>query len=161
MSKEPGALHGDICKNLPPVTFLVGEYGDTVACRDSAFVSWYPAGLLSQETRLSPARNDIIVSPQQKREIISATLGGLQQMMPGAVDALAGAPTEWDVVGGYISAWEDTGISDRQSELHNRHDIGVHSYRGYHSVDTGKYTLAPMLAAEVAARITNETQRLT
>lgn len=142
-----------IGRDLPPVTFIVGEYGDTVSYGNSAYVSWYLTGLISQETGQSPAIDDVQLSAVQKSDIIDSTLHNLQQLMPGAAGVLAGTSAKWDVVGGYISAWGDTGIGHVNSELHNRYDIGVHSYDGYHSIDTGKYTLAPLFATEVTARI--------
>ena len=52
-----------------------------------------------------------------------------------------------------FTAWGETGIEDRTSELHQRHAVGVHSRGRYHSIDTGKLTLAPMFAAEACARL--------
>ena len=39
------------------------------------------------------------------------------------------------------------------ANLHRRHDIGVHSYGSYHSIDPGKLTMAPHFAAICANRI--------
>jgi hypothetical protein len=57
-------------------------------------------------------------------------------------------------VGGQIFAWGTTDVDDPSSELHCRYEIGVNSYGRYHSVDTGKYTMAPYFAAETVNRIT-------
>lgn len=138
---------------LPTVTFLVGEYGDTVAYQDSAYASWYPTGLLLQEVGLSPTRKDVEVSPAEQQLLINSTLGGLAGLMPGVVAGLDAESADWKVVGGYITAWGRTGINDANSELHNRFEVGVHSHGNYHSIDTGKYTTAPLFAEEASERI--------
>ncbi|WP_412565630.1 FAD-dependent oxidoreductase [Thalassobius sp. MITS945101] len=143
----------EIAKHLLPVTFIVGEYGDTVSYGDTGFVSWYPSGLLSQETGLHPKLDDIRLTLEQNNHLIENTLQNLHRFMPGAGKALTSDPGKWEVVGGYISAWGDRGIEHSDSELHGRYDVGVYSSGNYHSVDTGKYTLAPLFAAETAARI--------
>ena len=57
------------------------------------------------------------------------------------------------VRGGVIFAWGSSDISDISSELHSRFDVGPFSKGGYHSIDTGKYCVAPLFALEVADRI--------
>lgn len=52
-----------------------------------------------------------------------------------------------------ITAWGETDISDPASELHRRYEIGVNSAEGHHSIDTGKYTMAPLFARICADRI--------
>ena len=68
---------------------------------------------------------------------------------------------EWDpeklpevcVKGGIIVAWGKTDIYDPLSELHSRDDIGIYTQGRYHSVNTGKLTMAPLFAELCAARI--------
>ena len=55
--------------------------------------------------------------------------------------------------GGAIVAWGASDIADPDSGLHERWRVGPRSYGPYHSVDTGKYCLAPLFAMEVADRI--------
>jgi hypothetical protein len=64
-------------------------------------------------------------------------------------DTLANA----QVVGGNIFAWGATDTDDAVSELHQRHDLGIESAGNYHSVDTGKLSLAPYFAEACADRI--------
>ncbi|MEO1138679.1 MAG: FAD-dependent oxidoreductase [Pseudomonadota bacterium] len=142
-----------VCKSLPPVTFLVGEYGDTVSYGENAYVSWYPGGMVSQETALSPAFDPDRLSPVTRQDIAKTMRHELAALMPGATNALNDPRTQWELIGGFITAWGKTGINDAHSELHARHEVGVHSYDGYHSIDTGKYTLGPACGVEVAARI--------
>lgn len=138
---------------LPSVTYVLGVYGDTVAYRDHAYVSWYPTGLLHQEFSLRPRLMDVEIGGAEQTRIIHSTLQGLRILMPGVAPLLDPAEALWEVVGGYITAWGQSGIDDRGSELHRRYAVGVTSDGNYHSVDTGKLTLGPMFAAETCARI--------
>ena len=52
-----------------------------------------------------------------------------------------------------IVAWGETDIDDPASELHNRYAIGVTSDHGYHSVDPGKLTMAPLFALRCADQV--------
>jgi hypothetical protein len=54
---------------------------------------------------------------------------------------------------GIIFAWGDTDVHDPASRLHERHSVGPRSFGRYHSVNTGKYTLAPLFARQLAERI--------
>ena len=47
---------------------------------------------------------------------------------------------------GAIFSWGETDIDDPRSEIHERFDVGVHAYDGYFSIDTGKFTTAPLFA---------------
>jgi hypothetical protein len=142
-----------VVQGMPTVTFVLGSYGDTVAYPDEAYASWYPAGLLCQEFSLKPSRAEIRLSADDEQRLIVDTLAGLRQYMPGAAEVLQPAAGNWRPVGGYITAWGRSGIEDAASELHQRHAVGVHSTGNYHSIDTGKFTTAPMFAAEACARI--------
>jgi hypothetical protein len=141
------------CAGLPRVTFCLGSYGASVANPTGSYLSWYPTGLLRQETSPVPSVFSLELSQQQRHSLVRATLEGIGTFLPQAVAALDPDPEAWQVVGGWISAWGRTGIDDPSSELHHRHDIGVHSPGVYHSIDTGKWTMAPLLAAETCARI--------
>jgi hypothetical protein len=73
-----------------------------------------------------------------------------------SVGALDLSQAKVDVEGGYIFAWGRTGIADPESELHHRSDIGIRSAGRYHSIDTGKYGMAPYFADLLADRICRE-----
>jgi glycine/D-amino acid oxidase-like deaminating enzyme len=146
----------EVRKQLPNVTFLVGAYGDAVVGRDTAYVSWYPAGLLSEEVGLSPETFDPVQTPERARNLVRDSLAGLRRLMPGLESILQSEDIEWELNGGYISAWGTTGILDPASELHERFSIGVHSRGQYHSIDTGKLTTAPLFAAEACRRVLGE-----
>jgi len=142
----------ELARRMPSVTFVLGPYGDTVGCPGRAYASWYPAGLLRQEFGVMPGPTPVALDAARRDALVAATLAGLRRLMPGAA-ALHDTAAPWDVVGGYITAWGRSGIEDATSELHERHAVGVHSVGAYHSIDTGKFTLAPLFAAEACARI--------
>ena len=54
---------------------------------------------------------------------------------------------------GAVFAWGSSDIDDPGSYLHRRYEIGVHSHGRYHSIDTSKYTTAPLFALEAADRV--------
>jgi hypothetical protein len=86
-------------------------------------------------------------------EIRRSIVSGLSGVVP-AVESLDRAGLEsCEVKGGAIFAWGATDISDPASELHARSDVGARSYGRYHSIDTGKLTLAPLFAKMTADRI--------
>lgn len=147
-TRRPG-----IIARIPNVTFLIGSYGDSVAFGENAYLSWYPVGLVSQEVALRPRVQDLSPSPEAARRIITGTLDNLAALMPGVAPVLAPDDGDWTIRGGFVTAWGKSGIEDVGSELHARHDVGVFSTGDYHSVDTGKLTLAPLFAAETCARI--------
>jgi hypothetical protein len=69
------------------------------------------------------------------------------------LSTLAYSDKNVEPVGGVIFAWGDTGVDDQQSKLHDRHELGVYSMGNYHSVNTGKYTLGPLMGLRAAERI--------
>ena len=77
----------------------------------------------------------------------------LAEIVPELKAVIGDRLAQAEVKGGVIFAWGNSDISDPESELHQRHDVGVRSYGRYHSIDTGKLTLAPLFAKEAADRI--------
>ena len=63
----------------------------------------------------------------------------------------AGIPARPQVDAGAIVAYGRTDVNDPGSGLHDRTRVGVTSCDGYHSVDPGKLTTAPLFG-ELAAR---------
>ena len=66
---------------------------------------------------------------------------------------LAGAASELEVHGGWVYAVGQGSLADRASSLHQRDKFVVSVDRGYISVDTAKYSLAPWLAERVAGLV--------
>jgi hypothetical protein len=139
---------------LASVTFMLGPYGDIVQYQDgSVYVCWYPAGLLGCSSDLTPPNHWNASGSRLREELVSATFDGLARLYPDIDLVRPIARTAVEIMGGVIFAWGATDIDDPDSELHRRDDIGVTSSGGYHSVNTGKYCMAPLLAIEVANAI--------
>jgi hypothetical protein len=85
--------------------------------------------------------------------MIDATLAAFARLVMPMRGFHRGLFEEAIVAGGIILAAGETDIDDPMSRLHTRNAVGVRSVDGYHSVDTGKYTLAPMYAMEIADRV--------
>lgn len=136
----------------PTVTFVLGPYGDLVRYGDVVYASWYPAGLLRQETALAPRRPAPDLSAAVAEGLEEATLDGLARLTAGGSGWAADVPA-FTPIGGWITSWGDSGIEDPDSLLHERHAIGPHGTADYQSVDTGKFTTAPLFAERAVARI--------
>jgi glycine/D-amino acid oxidase-like deaminating enzyme len=141
-------------RNGPSVTVVLGRYGDVVVRADgTAYLSWYPAGLQgwSHEETPPPAwemacRGE--AAQPKAREIGQAILAGIDAWYPGIAQA---QPLLVDA--GAIVAYGSSDVDQPASGLHERTRIGVTSWDGFHSIDPGKLTTAPLFAAEAARRI--------
>jgi len=135
---------------LPSTTIVLGPFGDLVDYgRRGLYLSWYPAGMVSSSTAIEPPAWPNGHSWPAARQVLRETLNGLATVIP-SIDQL---PASGRVAGGVIFAWGETDIDDPHSGLHERHQIGPRSYDGYHSINTGKLTMAPLFGQIVADRV--------
>lgn len=143
-----------VAGQVPSVTIVLGAYGDVVSyANDWLYLSWYPTGLrgLSRDTR--PSHALLSLDSEESEALDRSTRDALAAFVP-AIAALTGEAVESAAVGGgVIVAWGETDIDDRGSMLHERHRIGPSSLGRYHSIDTGKLTMAPYFGRLVAERI--------
>jgi hypothetical protein len=136
------------------VSVVLGGFGDVVQYgTGDLFLSWYPVSRRGMSCDLVPPPWPL---PLQEPEASEARVGihqGLGAIMPWLhglpADAVAGA----EVQGGIIYALGATDVDDPGSQLHERSRVGPQSFGRYHTVDTGKYTLAPFFARVTAERI--------
>jgi glycine/D-amino acid oxidase-like deaminating enzyme len=139
---------------IPTATMMLGRFGDVVRIDDQrVYLSWYPACLAGMSSEIVPPPWPRKPTGEAARRIVAETLAGLgEALLPlrGLADEVIESAT---VAGGIIAAAGETDIDDPDSRLHMRVDVGVRSVDGYHSIDTGKYTLAPMYALEAADRV--------
>jgi hypothetical protein len=167
MEHEPGWLHRlkyrviarlpDRLLNGPSTTLVVGPYGDVVVRDDgTAYLSWYPLGLRGWSTDLAPpaswnaaCRGEL--SECERADVAADLLGAIDQWYPGMVDA-----TPLVVDAGAIVAYGRTDVGDPASGLHDRTHVGVTSRNGYHSVDPGKLTTAPLFGVRAAQIVLSE-----
>ena len=146
----PGSLEPTV---VPTATVVLGGFGDVVGYADgSAMVSWYPVGCrgLSRALGMAPVETLAADAAAAVREGIRS---GMARIVPDLARLLQHRWDGADLCQGVIYALGTSDVDDAASGLHRRHDVGVRSFGRYHTIDTGKYTLAPMFAARVADRI--------
>lgn len=140
--------------DLPTMVVVHGPFGDIVRYSDGGwYLSWYPACHIGTSTDLSPPDWWRDSDPARSASIIEDTMSAFADIMPALRNLTPGQLQQPALIGGTITAWGKTDIYDPASELHNRYEIGVHSTDRYHSIDTGKYTMAPRFARICADRI--------
>ena len=129
-------------------TIVLGPFGD-IACypqQRSAYLSYYPSCLQgwSQELTVPASWHDKdgqLTGEQALERIVYPSLQALAEYVPEVRGARA-----TDIRSGVIFSWGRSDIDDRRSELHRRDEIGVLHADGYFSVNTGKFTMAPLFA---------------
>lgn len=136
-------------ENIPSTTMILGSFGDVVRFRNGKYyLSWYPSCLLSTTKDLSMPEKT--VGESTRITVLEESFNALAEIVPG----IKGLNTsQANVEGGAIFSWGKTDISDPTSELHTRFDIGIRSCGNYHTIDTGKYCMAPTFAVDMANRI--------
>ena len=136
---------------FPSVTIVLGPFGDLVTYGDgSYYISWYPACMTAHSKALAPPAWRAEPHEPGLSKIVTELFAAMGAIVPQLRSV---RPQNLAVRGGVIVAWGSTDIDDHASELHRRHDIGVHSYGGYHSIDPGKLSMAPHFAKVCADRI--------
>lgn len=139
--------------DVPSLTCMLGPYGDIVNYGPGGlFLSWYPTGMVSMTSDLLPPRGWDAMPRSERLDVFRRSLEVWLALCP-RLGELVYDESAIDPVSGMIFAWGDTDIDDFGSRLHRRDEVGVRSVNGYHSVDTGKYTLVPLLALEAASRV--------
>ena len=96
---------------------------------------------------MPPVADDLALTVDGK-----ACIEALREIVP-ALDGIDIDRASTQIVGGWIFAWGKTDIDDALSELHRRDEVGVYSVSGYHTINTGKLTLAPLHALTLCDRI--------
>jgi hypothetical protein len=102
---------------------------------------------------MEPPRRKAKLSRERGAQVMQGTIDALAKYFPAVVD-LAHEADELEVRGGWVYAIGQGSLADRASTLHQRDKFEITIDRGYISVDTAKYSLAPWLAAKVAETIT-------
>ncbi len=135
-------------RRLPSVTFVVGAYGDVVNYKNGEYyLSWYPACKLGEAAGpdLDPLRKAYRELDQTRT--VTDSIRELSKHLPAIGRFLPQAPAA-KVGGGFICGWGKTDITDLESGLHRRSDIGVEAHGRWLSVHTGKYCTAPLFGRE-------------
>jgi glycine/D-amino acid oxidase-like deaminating enzyme len=138
--------------SVPSTVIATGPFGDIKRYPGRDFyLSWYAAGLLAEGTALAPPPvPELNETDKQKR--IDAIFHELGAFIPG-VKAVQKDAQAIQFEGGWVYACGQGALSDPASTLHRRDSANIHRAGGYISIDTGKYSIAPWLAEQVAAAI--------
>ncbi|MEM8552952.1 MAG: FAD-dependent oxidoreductase [Pseudomonadota bacterium] len=140
-------------EDLPSLTTVLGPFGDVVNYGPNGlFLSWYPTGMTSMVSN-APMRDDWYKIDRDSGLKNFEESSAMWRRLCPPLRALGFERDDIDPASGLIYAVGDTDIDDLASGLHLRNDVGVQSVGGYHTVNTGKYTLFPMLAVTAAERI--------
>jgi len=139
---------------VPSTTIVLGPFGDIAAYGDgNLYLSWYPAGMQGASSDVSPPPWPLVLDEAASSAMRRAIVAQLTRIVPALAGLARDDVESGDVKGGIIFAWGRTDIHDPASELHERHAIGPASHGRYHTVDTGKLTMAPLFGKIVADRI--------
>jgi hypothetical protein len=139
---------------IPSATIILGPFGDIVNYGNrEILLSWYPDGCADRSSAIEPPSSWLPADRNLAAQLRRTIPAGLAEIVPGVQRLSRHALDEAGVQGGIIFARGKSDVSDPASGLHKRHDIGVQSMGRYHSINTGKYTTAPLFAAEVASRV--------
>lgn len=135
---------------IPSLTFVLGPYGDIVnfGKEKVSYVSWYPEGMKHKSGELKTPESwenicNGIIEDEVKAELLKRNmLHGFSEIVPGILEC-----ESIQLKAGIIYSRGDSEILDVKSEVHKRFDVGIQFKReGYFSIDTGKYTSAPLHA---------------
>src|SRR5262249_35862597 len=139
---------------LPSVTIVLGPFGDLVAYRKGGiYLSWYPACRRGWCDSLIPPDWQTELGEPLRSAVVTDSVDALAEIVRPLRNFSIQSLPDISVKGGVIVAWGRSDIDDPASELHQRYAIGVTSSGPYHSVDPGKFTMAPLFATIVANRI--------
>ena len=136
------------------MTMVVGRYGDVVIRPDdTVFLSWYPEGLQGWTNDVVPPSSWAgpctgNVDPASAEKLSTNIIREISKWYPGLEDLRV-----LQVDAGAIVACGTSDVDDSKSELHTRTVIGVTSRDGYHSLDPGKLTTAPLYGYAAAQRV--------
>lgn len=142
--------------SLPTATIVLGAFGEFVDYgAGDYYLSWYPIGRRGWSSALQPPPWPTRPDAATAKTIARETVANLSEIIPSVGALEIDASDTLDVRGGVIYALGTTDISDPDSKFHRRSKVGITTSDGwYHSVDTGKYTTAPLFAMQTADRIT-------
>ncbi len=147
-------LPEELERAAPSATMVLGAYGDVVVRPGGlSYLSWYPEGLQGWTAELTPpedwdapCRGD--TPPDRAAAIADKVLAAIDAWMPGVRRSRVE-----QVDAGAILAHGRSDVDDPDSGLHSRMLSGVTSLGGWHSLNPGKLTTAPLHAREAAEAV--------
>jgi glycine/D-amino acid oxidase-like deaminating enzyme len=130
----------------------VGPFGDVKSYGNGRYyVSWYPDGLLAEGSGPLPPEVPVL-DGTTKKAIAAHIAGAMSAILPATADIFRRA-SNIAIEGGWVYSKGQGVLSDPASALHRRDRIGVELHGSYVSIDTGKYSVAPMVARQVSHAI--------
>ncbi len=133
--------------DLRSVTVVLGAFGDIVNFGEEGgiFLSWYPSGRLLMTDAIDLPDCNSSEFESQRIEAYEASRSTWESMSR-SLKALHVESANVDTRGGMILATGRVDVDDPASPLHSRIQVGIETTGTYLSVNTGKFTLAPMMA---------------
>lgn len=145
-------VHTDRPVAADSMVVSTGPFGDIKSYDGRNFyLSWYPAGLLVEGLDVLPPEIPRL-GESARQDTIAAVRAGLGALIPSA-HAILDQADAVQVEGGWVFAQGKGSLADPASSLHRRDRFGIAQRGSYFSVDTGKYSVAPWLARQVADRL--------
>lgn len=141
-------------QDISSVTVVLGAFGDIVnfGQRGGAFVSWYPSGRLMMTSAIDlPDWNG--EGFQGVREEAFRNSLAIWENLSRKMKDLQLSRRSADSRGGMILATGRIDVDDPSSPLHSRVQVGVQTMDTYVSVNTGKFTLAPLMAIRASDKV--------
>jgi len=135
----------------PSAVIAVGPFGDIKSYNDRTFyLSWYPGGLIAEDCSLEPPSP--IIGDAARSRVVESTISKLEMILPIA-RAIYAQRQSMDVDGGWVFAMGAGSLANVASTIHRRDRIGIYQHGTYITVDTGKYSMAPLLAEKAVSLI--------
>jgi len=159
--------------HIPSATGIHGPFGDVVNTADNDFyISWYPLCKINQTTgpngrnlhkTIHPAGTSrgvrkiasvfpwiaSFIASKAHRKFIRENILQMARYVP-AIGELTKFAAQGKLGGGVIVARGCSDIDNPGSQLHQRLPVGPVAHHSYLTVDTGKYTMAPLYALQSA-----------
>jgi hypothetical protein len=138
--------------HVPNTVIATGPFGDVKNYNGRDFyLSWYLSGLVAEGTDVAPPPLPDF-SPDERQRTINETVERIGRVVR-TVAALQTYTEDLRLAGGWVCACGQGSLADPASTLHRRDRIGITRAGRYFSVDTGKYSIAPWLAQQIAETI--------
>jgi glycine/D-amino acid oxidase-like deaminating enzyme len=140
---------------IPNAVIVTGPFGDVknYNCRD-LYLSWYPLGLTAEGAGIAPPADPDFSRVDRERLVHDVVARLARVVRP--VEGLESIAESVRLEGGWVYAAGQGPLDDPRSTLHRRDRVGITRAGAYFSVDTGKYSIAPWLARQLADEIAAE-----
>jgi glycine/D-amino acid oxidase-like deaminating enzyme len=138
--------------DVPNTVVATGPFGDLKNYDGRTFyLSWYSSGLRAEGCDVRPPRIEP-ACPVDRQRVASEVIDHIGRIIP-SVAVVRATAAEVRVEGGWVCACGRGRLDDPRSTLHRRDRVGIMRVGSYFSVDTGKYSIAPSLARDIADQI--------